>query len=252
MKLFKNGLTVIVFALSLVSAAQADTGGWYVAPAIVHTNDDGDRLLDDDIGGGQVAVGYDLSDDFMIEGMIGSSSLDGWYQGTGESHLDISANLLTFADREAAFAGYLLLGLGYLSVDYDGGGSENRASATGGLGFIWSFGDSPVSLRGEYRVRFAFERDRSLNDVLASLGVQVAFGEAQRKRKSRKLVDSDFDGITDDLDQCPDTRRGLTVDGSGCLPDGDNDGIADVGDKCRNTAMGVSVDNSGCPTSGGR
>lgn len=61
-------------------------------------------------------------------------------------------------------------------------------------------------------------------------------------------VDSDGDGVTDDLDRCPDTPKGVTVDAQGCALDSDGDGVADYLDKCPNTPKGATVDARGCWT----
>ena len=63
-----------------------------------------------------------------------------------------------------------------------------------------------------------------------------------------KPVDSDGDGVTDDLDRCPNTPRGVKVDAQGCPLDSDGDGVADYLDKCPNTPKGATVDARGCWT----
>ena len=62
-------------------------------------------------------------------------------------------------------------------------------------------------------------------------------------------ADSDGDGVTDDLDKCPDTPKGEKVDAGGCpLPkDSDGDGVTDDLDKCPGTPKGEKVDAGGCP-----
>ena len=54
--------------------------------------------------------------------------------------------------------------------------------------------------------------------------------------------DSDGDGVTDDLDRCPDVAGVLAL--KGC-PDADGDGIADLDDKCPKTKG--TMENKGCP-----
>ncbi|RMF90651.1 MAG: hypothetical protein D6736_06440 [Nitrospinota bacterium] len=61
-------------------------------------------------------------------------------------------------------------------------------------------------------------------------------------------LDSDGDGVTDDLDQCPDTPGGVAVDAQGCPLDSDKDGVADYQDQCPDTPEGFAVDAAGCPT----
>lgn len=59
--------------------------------------------------------------------------------------------------------------------------------------------------------------------------------------------DLDGDGVTADIDQCPDTAAGASVDSAtGCPPDTDRDGVADAGDACPGTRYGVRVDTRGC------
>ena len=65
-------------------------------------------------------------------------------------------------------------------------------------------------------------------------------------------IDTDGDGITDDLDQCPDTPSGATVDATGCSDsqkDTDGDGITDDLDQCPDTPSGATVDTTGCSDS---
>ena len=60
-------------------------------------------------------------------------------------------------------------------------------------------------------------------------------------------LDSDGDGVVDDVDKCPNTPRGMEVDAQGCPFDSDGDGVINDADKCPNTPPGVAVDGSGCP-----
>ena len=65
-------------------------------------------------------------------------------------------------------------------------------------------------------------------------------------------IDTDGDGITDDLDQCPDTPSGANVDATGCSDsqkDTDGDGITDDLDQCPDTPSGANVDATGCSDS---
>lgn len=59
-------------------------------------------------------------------------------------------------------------------------------------------------------------------------------------------VDSDNDGVTDDLDKCPGTPAGAVVDENGCEADTDGDGVPDREDKCPDTAAGTQVGTDGC------
>ena len=64
--------------------------------------------------------------------------------------------------------------------------------------------------------------------------------------------DTDGDGVTDDLDQCPDTPSGEEVNNTGCSSsqiDTDADGVTDDLDQCPDTPNGEEVDDSGCSSS---
>jgi OOP family OmpA-OmpF porin len=81
-------------------------------------------------------------------------------------------------------------------------------------------------------------------DYVAGLGIQFAWGGTP----VRQVLDSDGDGVSDDLDKCPGTPAGTAVDSSGCpLPqDDDGDGVTNDIDKCPGTPAGAKVDATGC------
>ena len=58
--------------------------------------------------------------------------------------------------------------------------------------------------------------------------------------------DSDQDGISDAIDQCPETLFGCQVDEIGCSLDDDNDSVCNGVDQCPNTPVGCAVDAAGC------
>ena len=67
-----------------------------------------------------------------------------------------------------------------------------------------------------------------------------------------KLIDTDDDGVTDDIDECNDTPSGQTVDSNGCSDsqkDSDGDGITDDLDTCNDTPSGEQVNVTGCSSS---
>lgn len=69
--------------------------------------------------------------------------------------------------------------------------------------------------------------------------VEVSFKLAE------EAGDEDNDGVTDDIDQCPGTPAGATVNEVGC-PDTDGDGVYNNEDECPDTPAGVEVDEVGC------
>ncbi|MBT3312601.1 MAG: OmpA family protein [Desulfobacterales bacterium] len=62
----------------------------------------------------------------------------------------------------------------------------------------------------------------------------------------KDLLDSDGDGVTDDMDKCPETPKGYKVDSDGCALDTDGDDVIDEMDLCPTTPEGTMVDRVGC------
>jgi len=84
-------------------------------------------------------------------------------------------------------------------------------------------------------------------DDIASADGMADFVEKVFFAKVRRPMDSDGDGVTDDLDRCPNTPKGVKVDARGCPLDTDGDGVPDHLDQCPDTPKGVKVDKQGCP-----
>jgi outer membrane protein OmpA-like peptidoglycan-associated protein/outer membrane scaffolding protein for murein synthesis (MipA/OmpV family) len=78
-------------------------------------------------------------------------------------------------------------------------------------------------------------------------GVILNYRFGGEEPEPEPVMDSDRDGVPDDLDQCPDTPYGVQVDAAGCPIDSDGDGVPDYLDKCPDTPAGVQVDAVGCP-----
>lgn len=223
--------------LSSSLLTHAEEGEWYVAPSIAYTDDDGDRLIDDAFSGVQFQAGREMSEHLWLEGLLGYHDIDGF---PGQEHLELGFNVIGNFLPDSLFSPYVIGGIGYLRADVgtpDFGGSPpagstaNNATATGGLGLKIRFGDSPWSLRAEWRARHAFDSDNSLTDQIGTLGIQYNFGG----RSAAPMVaasepepdtgagvvaaapaDSDGDGVADDRDRCPGTPAGIKVDANGC------------------------------------
>jgi OOP family OmpA-OmpF porin len=91
------------------------------------------------------------------------------------------------------------------------------------------------------RCGFSVDADR-----IASSEDMAGFVEKVFLEKA-EAMDSDGDGVRDDLDKCPKTPKGVKVNRFGCPIDTDRDGVYDYLDQCPNTASGIRVDQKGCP-----
>lgn len=255
----------MTIALSFSTTALGQSGDWYVAPSVIWNDDDEDRAVADSLSGIQVNVGRTMTTHLSVEALLGYSNIEGyrfrplidWYPD--QTHIDLGVDLLAFYDRDMAIAPYALLGVGYLLADGDEGtqfvgntGSDNRVTASFGVGLKWRLGQSKYSIRAEYRARTAFGDPDNLNDRLLTLGVQYNFGETRANIENpAPNKDTDGDGVLDIWDACPDTPPGTEVTSRGCEltnidRDDDGDRVYNVKDQCPNTPVGVPVDRQGC------
>ena len=226
--LFKLAIISVPLLASLT--ATAEKGEWRVTPSVAYTDDDGDRRIDDSVAGLQVQVGRSISEHFSLEGLLGYHDIDGF---PGQKHLELGFNAVGNLWPDKRFSPYFIGGVGYLSADVglpDFGGlpaagtSESNPTGTAGLGLRARLGDSPWSLRAEWRMRRTFDSDTSLTDQVASVGLQYSFGGGAESAPVIPLVDDapiapsdeDNDGVIDDRDKCPGTASGVVVDSVGC------------------------------------
>lgn len=235
---------LIMLAILSVAGTVANAGEMYFTPAVVYTDDGKHRQVDDMVGGGQVSFGWVLTDRVSIEGMAGYS----WLSGVNDLKLwDVSLNALFSLSPNTNLSPYLIGGVGMTNSDSKVMEAENSALGTFGVGVMYRFGDSPVSLRLEYRLRSEFENTLTNDDQITSLGLQFAFGrEKPTALPIERDGDADSDGVPDSRDACPNTPVGTTVDARGCPRDGDGDGVVDDHDRCPNTVAGAPVDVDGC------
>jgi OmpA-OmpF porin, OOP family len=245
-----SGACIAAFA-SLASAG-APEGSWYVAPQVHAVWLDDARNADDDAGG-SLAVGRVLNHSWDVE--LG-------YYGSEHDRADGQTELQGFSlavkwvfYREGRVSPFINLGVARQRTILKPG--EDRADPAGlyGLGILIDLGPvrdsgSLFQLRGDLGARHAFSSGsdpvQDPIDYVGAIGFQYSWGGAV----PRKVVDSDGDGVTDDLDRCPGTPSGTPVDSNGCPLDDDGDGVTNDADKCPNTPPGTKVDAKGCELDG--
>jgi len=250
-------------ALLLGSTAMAaeKPGQWYVTPMASAIWVDDERLVDDDIGAA-LSVGRALTDDVNLElhgfnyALENGRELDYWGVGADASRVFY---------RNQRVSPYLLVGFGWSKKNSDPGLDEDTIYGNLALGFLTDVtSNGSIALRTELRYRIDHDsNDRpdgsrgSFRDLMLKVGIQIPFGQPYAEPVVARaapipppppppVVDSDGDGVADDLDQCPGTPRGVTVDAAGCPVDTDGDGVADYLDECPGTPPGTRVDSRGC------
>lgn len=142
---------------------------------------------------------------------------------------------------------YLAGGAGMSTFDPDRKDvdSENDFIMNYGAGLKF-FLNRNMALRADVRHVLDFDGGDTYNNLLYTAGLCFEFGGAAKEAEVAGPLDSDGDGVTDDIDRCPNTPAGAKVDQWGC-PDSDGDGVPDNLDKCPNTPAGCKVDKDGCP-----
>lgn len=95
----------------------------------------------------------------------------------------------------------------------------------------------------------------ALNDMFlfTAISYHFDFFSPKKKKKSRYDEteffslegDSDGDGVANEIDKCPSTPKGGTVNEDGCPLDTDGDGVYDYADKEKNTKSSLNVDKDG-------
>ncbi len=130
-----------------------------------------------------------------------------------------------------------------VSVTPSDGGTVSPSSATYDEGTVVAIEGTPST--GYFFVEWTGSIQSTDNPVTITMESDMDITGVFEK------IDSDEDGVTDDLDTCPDTPSGAQVDENGCSDsqkDTDGDGVTDDIDQCGNTSSGVQVDAIGCPT----
>jgi len=106
---------------------------------------------------------------------------------------------------------YVVFGAGEIDIDADFADTV-ETTVNGGLGLRWML-TKRLGARFEWRMLYSL--DESKRDSLLTAGLNYYFGRVDPLPPPAP-VDSDGDGVTDDIDQCPNTPAGTRVDSVGC------------------------------------
>jgi len=129
-----------------------------------------------------------------------------------------------FVKPESKLIPYVLGGAGIV-IEED---KDRRIQFPFGVGLNFQVNERTyVNWQSEYRFSLA-ENDNNLHH---GLGIVYSFGKGGSGKKKVKfeLMDSDKDGIGDDIDLCPQVAGPVELNG---CPDTDGDGVADYRDAC--------------------
>lgn len=209
-----------------------------------------------------LGLGYNLTEQAALEAVYSQTDAD------GEKATDSDAKVRTFRldalyhfMPEKTLVPYLAIGVGEININPDSGGNRRHLLANAGAGIKYFIAED-FALRAD--VRYLLDFPEPENNLLYSAGLFMQFGGAAPAPAPVVMekpavaptpapvlaiapIDSDGDGIADDLDKCPGTPKGAVVNKVGCPLDSDGDGVADYMDKCPATPKGAPVDKVGCP-----
>lgn len=246
------GLTLAACSALLAgqsALAGQDVGSSYIAPQIQGVWLDDGRAADDGAGF-SLALGRVLSEKWNFELGLGGSSHDA-ANGRKLSLQGVDLGVQRVFYRSEPVNPYLTFGIGRL---------ETRIPGTRDADFYLKYGvgvmadlaknldkGTNLQVRGEVFGRRADGQRGDLVDYLVGVGLQYSWGGAIAPKAP---LDSDGDGVPDDMDKCPGTPAGTPVDANGCELDSDGDGVVDSKDKCPGTPRGTKVDADGCPIDG--
>jgi OOP family OmpA-OmpF porin len=236
-----------------ISALGADKGCYFSSKAGIYSPES-DDLEDFDTGfSGEVALGHYFNPNFALEFGVGYFETD---YDSSSICADIYVMPVTISVKPTLPIGNLdLYALGGAGAYYTTGEIDSYDDSGigwgphAGAGASYRITDN-ISLGVEGKYLWA---DAGLSpdvdlDGYTVMGVfTLHLGVKKETEPPSSPIDSDGDGVPDNLDKCPDTPRGVRVDSSGCPIDSDGDGVPDNLDKCPDTPKGVKVDSDGCP-----
>lgn len=251
------------------AAAESDRNAWtemgeryYLTPSLSWVFADSGRETDD----GQalsLAFGRRWLDVFALEAVLQYTRFDHEQGSDSADLIGLGVNGLFFPTKR--IPAYLLLGAGYGEVSSHPGGDEDYGAflLNVGGGYWWQPFDlffKGLSLRTEAAYRLDAHNDRrtgntidngrkAFGDLALTVGLNIPLGALPEPAPppEPELVevvavapppDSDGDGVADDLDQCPGTPAGTTVDAAGCP--------VVSAPACKAPEPGEKLDLSGC------
>ena len=252
-KILGFSLASVIALGGSVALAGAEVGSWYVAPTFQGVWVDNDRNADDS-GGFSLAFGRTVLANWDAELALNTSSHN---QAAGAkldlTGISMAAHRVFY--RDSRFSPYLSIGLGWLQAKAKSSSSDSRVAASYGLGLladIAKHADKGTDLQARFEILgrrdlSSSATNRNPVDYLAGLGLQYSWGATIAPPPP---ADSDGDGVPDNMDKCPGTPAGATVNADGCEPvvdkDSDGDGVLDSADKCPDTPAGIKVNADGC------
>ncbi len=244
-KALVTALVLSLCAMPAISHAEVKAGTMTLSPMIGGITMEGDQLDDTEGFAYSLGLGYNFTQAFGLEAVIAGADLDDDNGGNAD-FWNYRLDALYHFMPDSNLVPYLAAGAGGYTLDGDDEFMTNY-----GAGLLYFLGQN-IALRADVRHMMGFNESNLEHNLIYTAGLKFQFaGKEQPVAKEQPIeqapMDSDGDGVTDDLDQCPDTPKGAPVDAKGCPLDSDGDGVYDYLDQCPDTPKGAPVDDKGCP-----
>ncbi|WP_432822326.1 outer membrane beta-barrel domain-containing protein [Trichloromonas sp.] len=252
-KMFFSALIVLTVSLLTAGSALAENraGAFTLSPMAGGYLFEGDQNIEhkNRLNFG-LGLGYNITENWGVEAVF--NYIDSAKQKTAAGNNEFDGFLYRLEALyhflpENALVPYIAVGGGTLDLNPEMGHHDDTYGASYGVGVKYFVSES-VALRLDARHFIGFDQSvdeghSTNNNLLYTGGLTFLIGGHKAPPAPR---DSDGDGVTDDLDRCPSTPKGIAVDASGCPIDSDGDGVPDYLDKCPDTPKGVAVNSMGC------
>jgi len=209
---------------------------WYVTGMGRYIFDTESIHLDDESLGASFGIGKMLTPYLNLEMQIYGNNID---QEGGNDQIQqrgVGLDLMLFPIRSKFISPYVLLGMNHQETEYAGFDARNPTLETG-LGFLSPLNDYGVSFRADLRYRYDPQNEpgkgnADFDDWMLNFGLLVPIGQKPTETQvaaeeaddylwpaetvEAEVLDSDGDGVPDDLDACPGTEPNIMVDAAGC------------------------------------
>lgn len=228
-------------AVPVAVSAADNVGHWYLNPQIGGISVDNDRPVQDKDWLYGLGVGKHVNDVLSVELNLNGAQIGGGPARGDLSLYGASLDLLGVANREGNVSPYISVGAGTVQNERSPGSNATDFMAQAGVGMfvnLWESADgsSTFALRPDLKARWDEAGSAgTLRDYIGTLGFQFSFGAPAKRAEPAPTppppapaaappppppppapVDTDGDGVTDNLDRCPGTPRGVAVDAYGC------------------------------------
>ncbi|MFT4633143.1 MAG: OOP family OmpA-OmpF porin [Candidatus Azotimanducaceae bacterium] len=205
---------------------------------------DSDRQLDNTVLG-NIGLGYRFASPWGIEFayITADSETENGGVDVDSDHWRLDG--LYHLETINKITPYFSFGVG--RADFDTAGGENGESMlSAGVGAKYWFKEK-TALRPEFKLFRT--SDTSDTDAAFIVSLHHSFSDTRPVAAPEPAapLDTDNDGVTDDVDACPRTPANASVDSSGCAIDSDGDTVPDYKDACPDTDLaGARIDSRGC------